>query len=94
MVENSASGLVMSSSFIGTKAKLQGGVMSVTQSGITQPTITKIEFRNCPKIEDSRADMGAVIYINQPYINITLNSVKISRPVARNGAVAHIERAL
>jgi hypothetical protein len=30
MIENSATGLIQSTSFVGTKAKLYGGLMSVT----------------------------------------------------------------
>ena len=93
-IENSAKGTVTASSMIGTKATYQGGVMSVTQSGISQPTVTKISFVNCQKIEDASAQDGGVFYVNQPYINITLDRVKIKRPQAAAGAVAFIERAL
>lgn len=68
--------------------------MSVIQSGISQPTVTKISFINCQKIEDSTSEQGGVFYVNQPYINITLDKVSIKRPLATSGAVAHIERAL
>lgn len=64
MVENSATGLIQSTSFVGTKAKLYGGLMSVTQSGLTAPSPSTITFLNCQNIKNVRADMGGIFYLN------------------------------
>lgn len=49
MIENSATATITSTSFVGSKAVLNGGVMSVIQSGLNAPTETLIRFINCPK---------------------------------------------
>lgn len=51
MIENDAQGIVFSTSFIGTKAKNQGGLMNVVQSGLVALSDTKyIVFDSCPLI--------------------------------------------
>lgn len=51
MIENDATGLVFATSFIGTKAKNQGGLMNVVQSGLVALSETKyIIFDSCPFI--------------------------------------------
>ena len=51
MIENDATGLVLSTSFIGTHAKNQGGLMNVVQSGLVTLSDTKyIVFDSCPLI--------------------------------------------
>jgi hypothetical protein len=82
LIENSASGIVTRTSFIETSASVNGGVMSVVQSGLTTPIETLIEFKDCPNIKYSKAEIGAVFYINQPYIKIKLTGVTISYPEA------------
>ena len=41
MIENDATGLVFGTSFIGTYAKNQGGLMNVVQSGLVTLSVTK-----------------------------------------------------
>ncbi|TNV88247.1 hypothetical protein FGO68_gene13755 [Halteria grandinella] len=94
LIENSASGTVQRTSFINTKAQVNGGLMSVIQSGLNSPVETLIQFLDCPNIKGSKAETGAVFYLNQPYMKILLKSVTIQYPKATVAAVARIDSGL
>ncbi len=56
MIENDAEGVVFGTSFINTKAKNQGGVMNVVQSGLVSLSDTKIiKFDSCSQIIGNEA---------------------------------------
>jgi hypothetical protein len=56
MIENDAEGIVFGTSFTDTKAKNQGGVMNVVQSGIVSLSETKIiKFESCNLITGNSA---------------------------------------
>ena len=91
MVENSASGLITSTTFIGTSALYFGGVMSLTMAGLSSPTPSNVTFRQCPNITSNSAKAGGVFYFNQPYITVILDRVVIMNPSATAGGVAKID---
>lgn len=91
MVENSASGTIQSTSFIGTKALYYGGVMSLSLAGLSTPVATTITFKDCPDLRDNSALSGGVFYLNQPMITVVLDNVEITNPTAAEGGVAKID---
>ena len=93
MVENAGQGIITSTSFINATALMQGGVMSIQQSGVSKEVYSSITFYNCMYIEDTYAGQGGVFFISQPYISVYLNKIKISNPSAFSGGVAFIENA-
>lgn len=94
-VENQAAGTVMSTSLKNVMAVTQGGVMTIIQSGISSLQATTITFKNCPNLIGNKASEGGVFYINQPKIQVLLDTVKISNANAATlGGVFSIKSAL
>ncbi len=57
MIENDAIGFVFATSFRGTHARNQGGLMNVVQSGLVNLADNKyIIFDSCPLIEGNSAN--------------------------------------
>ncbi len=56
MVENNADGFIQRTSFIGCKARNQGGLMSVVQSGLASLDNSLIKFSDCPNLISNAAN--------------------------------------
>lgn len=64
LVENAGQGIIYATSFVNTTALMQGGVMSIQQSGVMKKQYTSITFSNCKYITDSYAAQGGVLFVS------------------------------
>ena len=96
MIENDAIGFVFNTSFRGTHARNQGGLMNVVQSGLVSLADNKyIIFDSCPLIESNSANQGGVFYLNQPNTRVKVVRSVISKSYASDKAgVIYVQNAL